>query len=119
MTFKQNGTTRLVFVFRRFVIKIPNFTCQHDHFLNGCSANWRERKYWKQWRHTEEMGTRLCPTIFCSWFGLIQIQRKAAILPNDYHLSENELLPFGDFASDNKPQNFGYYKGNLVMVDYA
>lgn len=118
MELKRNGVTRLVFVFHRFVVKIPNFTCQHDHFLNGCSASWRERKYWKQWRNTE-MGNRLCPTIFCSWFGLIQIQKRAAILPNDRFLSEEELRPFGDFATDIKPSNFGHYNGRLVIVDYA
>jgi len=119
MTLDRKGVTRLVLVFRRFVIKIPNFSCEHAHFLIGCQANWSERKQWKRWRNFEsERTSRLCPTLFCSWFGLIQIQSRANILPTDNHLSKQQVKDFETITTDIKSSNFGYYKGRLVCVDY-
>lgn len=114
---KRNGITRLVFVFKKFVVKIPNFTYEHDHFLIGCRANWSERKCWQQWKGNYEVRNMLCPSLFCSWFGLIQIQARAKIMERD--LYEVELIPFGDLTRDTKKENFGYYKGRIVCVDYA
>lgn len=117
---KRNGVTRLVFVFEKFVVKIPNFSCQHDHFLIGCVANWSERKQWKHWRKVKSQRTEmLCPTIFCSWFGLIQIQRRVKILSDDSFLTPRQVDSFKDITTDIKPQNFGFYKGRLVCVDYG
>lgn len=115
----KQGVTRLVFIFRRFVIKIPNFTVQHDHFLSGCCANWNERKRWKIFHPCNDVdfGKKIAPTLFCSWFGLIQIQARCEILHR--HLSEEEVEYFKDVTTDIKCQNFGYYKGRLVCVDYA
>ena len=119
MMFDKNGVTRLVFVFKTFVVKIPNFTCEHHHFLTGCQANWSERKQWKQWRNFKSDRTnRLCPTLFCSWFGLVQIQARATILSNDQYLTSEQRIEFKDITNDIKPANFGYYKNRLVCVDY-
>ena len=117
----RQGITRLVFVFNSFVIKIPNFLVQHSHFLAGCKNNWQERCYWKSWRKATEcdLKDKVVPTLFCTWFGLIQIQSRASILNNDAFLNEQEILYFGDISTDTKPSNFGYYKGKLVCVDYS
>lgn len=115
---KRNGVTRLVFVFGNFVVKIPNFTCQHSHFLAGCYANHKERCYWKSWMSYPELKERVVPTWFCSWFGLFQIQARAAILNNNAFLNEYDDKYFY-FTTDRKPSNFGYYKNKLVCVDYA
>jgi hypothetical protein len=114
----RKGVTRLVFVFDNFVIKIPNFSVQHSHFLAGCYANFKERCYWKSWKGYPPLQDRVVPTLFCSCFGLFQIQARAAILNNDASLNDHEIEYFS-FTTDTKPSNFGYYKNRLVCVDYA
>lgn len=117
----KKGATRIVFVFNGFVVKIPNFLVQHDHFLIGCCANWSERKTCRQFRGWGGMAVkhRVIPTWFCSWFGLFQIQAKASVLKNDAFLNDYEKAFFKKITSDIKPPNFGYYKGRLVCIDYG
>lgn len=113
----EKGVTRIVFVFKNFVVKIPNFSVQHNHFLNGCLANWQERHYWKAWVGTD-LRDMVAPTLFCSWFGLFQIQSRAIVLSNDFE-TPNKFEWFRDVCSDIKPSNFGYYKDRIVCIDYA
>lgn len=118
---KANGVTRIVFLLGRYVVKIPNFLVQHDHFLAGCKANWTERKLWKMFRECEGMPHRnlFVPSTFCSWFGLIQIQHRAVVRSNDDPLTDEELRTFKNITTDTKASNFGYYKGRLVCIDYG
>lgn len=118
MKINRMGSTRIVFVFKSFVVKIPNIL-YHRLFLIGCYVNWHERRNWKMFKSVEETKDLLCPTLYCSAFGLLLIQKRAEILPNEHHMTDEELKPFGDFATDIKPQNFGYYKNKLVIVDYG
>ena len=120
MKIDLKGVTRIVFVFDKFVIKIPNFIYQHNHFLRGCVANWEERNYYKQYNKLNFEGNMIeytAPSYFCSWFGLIQIQAKCE--PMLEHLTDEQIefykeLHKGDF----KKENFGWYKGKLVCLDY-
>lgn len=121
MDIDLKGCTRIVFKFKRFVIKIPNFLYEHDHFLKGCAANWSERGYYKV--HSKviyegNMSEYVAPSYFCSWFGLIQVQ--AYCNPKLTNLTEEEKGFYKPLCgTDNKKENFGYYKGKLVCVDYA
>ncbi len=118
MIINRKGVTRIVFVFSKFVIKIPNFIYQHNHFLQGCYANWSERQYCKSFRNLPEFYDLVIPSHFCSWFGLIQIQARAIEL--DRHLTDEEWDKFKEVASnDMKKENFGYYKGRVVCLDYV
>ena len=119
MKINLKGVTRIVFIFDKFVIKIPNFTCQHSHFLQGCYANWSERKYCKMFKGVDNnlWYDLVAPSYWCSWFGLIQIQAKCE--PNLKDLTHSEIVKFESVAShDIKKENFGYYKGRLVCLDY-
>jgi hypothetical protein len=118
MVINKNGVTRLVFVFKDYVVKTPKFTYSHSHFLNGCYANWSERMFCKVWRNCKKpnLYRLVAPTIWCSWFGLIQIQRKVVIL--DRNLTARETKRFSCICSDIKIDNFGHYNGRLVCVDY-
>lgn len=110
------GITRIVFVFDNFVIKIPNFKCYHLHFLQGCYSNWSERNFNKTFKNTEFIDL-VVPSLFCTWFGLVQIQRKVEIL--DRELTDAEMKKFETVCSgDFKPPNFGFYNNNLVCIDY-
>lgn len=113
----RKGCTRIVFLIGNYAFKIPNFTVCHMHFLNGCQANWKERDYCLTFQSLEEFRERVVPTLFCSWFGLLSIQRRVTELERD--LTEHEVIYFKEQTVDIKRQNFGWFNGKLVCVDYA
>lgn len=114
MILKRNGVTRIVLLIGGWAIKIPNFTCQMNHFLLGCYSNWRERQYWKAFKGTN---IQIAPSYWCSWFGLIQIQKR--LLPLERDLTKEEVEYFKDITTDIKMQNFGLYEKRIVCVDYV
>lgn len=120
MKFYKNGVTRLCFLIGNYVIKIPNFTYCHKHFLQGCYVNWSERNYYKtniKADYKDNMVKHVSPSYFCSWFGLFQIQAKCS--PKKEDLTEIERKFFEPLCcGDNKKENFGYYNGKLVCLDY-
>ena len=59
----------------------------------------------------------VAPSIFCSWFGLIQIQKRCTEL--DRNLTDEEKRHFMSVCQDIKKENFGHYKNRLVCLDYA
>ena len=121
MKIDLKGSTRIVLVFNKIVIKIPNFLYCHQHFLKGCYANWSERDYYKihiKATYENNMSHHVVPSYFCSWFGLIQIQAKCE--PMLEHLTPKQMLFYKPLCgTDNKKENFGWYKGKLVCLDYA
>ncbi len=120
MKIDRKGITRIVFIFDKFVIKIPNFLHQHDHFLIGCVANWSERCVTKIFSKMDDKTLiwKVVPTLWCSWFGLIQVQAKCE--PKLEDLTDEEIEFYRDFCgTDSKKENFGWYKGRLVCLDYG
>ena len=114
----KKGTTRLVFKFYKYVIKIPNFTYSHLNFLNGCYCNWSERNYYKTFQSLPEFKNKVAPSLFCSYFGLFQIQLYCE--PLERELTDLELIYFENVRNgETKHLNFGYYNGILVCLDYA
>lgn len=118
------GVTRIVFIsqlkFLPIVIKIPNFLVQHNHFLHGCYSNYSERFYYKLHKNVEyenNMTNFVAPSYFCSYFSLLQIQAKCE--PKLENLTEEEKKFFESLCgTDNKKENFGWYKNKLVCLDY-
>lgn len=106
-----------------FVVKIPNFLVQHSHFLQGCYANWSERNFCKTFgdpacEFTNNYFEYVAPSLFCSWFGLIQIQKKCTEKKED--LTEEEKEKYRPLCwGDNKKENFGWLNGKLVCLDYV
>lgn len=121
MHIDTKGITRIVFVFDSVVIKIPNFTYSMQHFLQGCYANWSERLFCRQFEGANIKGNMyewVAPSFWCSWFGLIQIMAKCE--PNEVDLSLSQVEFYSPLCqTDIKKQNFGFYKGKLVCLDYA
>lgn len=116
-----NGMTRNVIIIGNYAFKFPTFK-SHSLFLNGCYSNNREREFCKRWEgfisDSDEFNLYLlvAPSIWCSWFGLIQIQKRVEILKRD--LTEKELESLSRITTERKHINFGIYKGRLVCVDY-
>lgn len=109
------GITRIVFLTKNYAIKIPTFK-NHLHFLQGCLSNYKERHYNKIFKNMPEFLDLVAPSLFCSIFGLIQIQKRCK--PFLSEIDENILERFKNF-DDIKPQNLGYFNDELVILDYG
>lgn len=132
----KSGFGRIVFVFDDFVVKIPKIT-RISTFAFGVMENLKER-YWycaDGMVYTNNKSPEwLCPLIWASSTGLVNIMKKADVLTQedydnapkavqimfDAKLDElqNELKPYR-MDSDIRYDNVGFYNGNLVTVDYG
>lgn len=103
------GIIRIVFLIGKYVFKIPNFRCSHRNWLQGCSANWNERVVIKTFKDTEiKSYSKIAPTYFCIWFGLLSIQQRTTPLKRDLNNEEKEYFKHLVWG-DNKRENFGGY----------
>jgi len=112
----KRGVTRIVMVFNHIVIKIPNGLYSHLNFLNGCYANYSERQFCKSFKQ-HELFQKVAPSIFCTYFGLIQVQKRCEPLIRE--LTDDELNTFNEVrGGESKSENFGIYRGVVVCLDY-
>jgi len=141
MVINSTGITRIVFVFKTFVVKVPNWHYSWHHFLKGILANIQENHAWKYNSGNLESGKShlLCPVKWCSWGGWILIMERADMkrwenevrsmpsFKNNTDLfaikAENARLYSkwveAGFGGDDKVDNYGYYKDRLVKIDYG
>lgn len=130
MVVNRTGVTRIVFIFKQVVVKIPNFSYSWQHFLKGLLANIQENTCYK-WSGNKEL---LCPVIWASWGGWVLVMKRADI---KRHEDEIRALPFtiqdpeeqvkerykewinAGLGGDDKCDNYGYINNRLVKVDYA
>lgn len=112
MYLERKGVTRLVFIFKDFVVKIPNFTCQWNHFLSGLIGNMEEFKTWKY--NKSEL---LCPILWASWGGWILIMKRVEVCTYEDEIDYTPWVTAG-FGGDDKPDNYGYLDNKLVKIDY-
>ncbi len=132
------GCHRVVFVFNNIVIKIPNFYYSFEHFLNGMLANMKEGRIWYQCKESNDIEL-ICPVIWYSWGGWVLIMAKADVCkwnneirlmpaienPSDFmSVKENNNKLYkkwidAGFGGDDKADNYGYFNGNLVKIDYG
>lgn len=108
------GETRLVFVFNKFVVKVPNFLKGYRQFLYGIISNQQEAEY---------SGTSkyLLPVKFASWGYLFIIMPRAEILtkPPDLKIFQKITFSLNYPHVDYKAESFGIYKNNLYIIDYG
>jgi hypothetical protein len=113
----KSGATRNVLLIGKYALKFPVFS-SHKFFLVGCLHNWQERVFYKASDmyciNTKHL---MCPSIFCSWFGILQIQLRATQL--DRELTNKEINLFSAVCSDIKKENFGLLNNKLICIDYA
>lgn len=118
MKINRTGITRIVLEFKFFVIKIPNFSYQWSHFLQGLLSNMNEDKSYR-WSSKPEL---LCPVIWSSWGGWMLVMKKA--IPCKYLDEGGEEIDYSKwivegYGGDDKPDNYGYLDGKIVKLDYG
>lgn len=121
MTLNRQGVTRLVFIFDKFVVKIPNFTCQWNHFLKGIIANIEESKTWQYNSGKYERGLSylLCPVLWCSWGGWVLVMKRAQMLTIKDWGTVTVPEHKKHFPGDDTLSNYGWLNGKVVKVDYG
>lgn len=120
MKINLKGSTRVVLVFKHFVVKIPTFT-SWKLFLNGILANLQERQFSKL------QNENLAEVIFSDPLGIVVVMERVREV-NHRGMFEVELqrlcciseLHRDFWLSDCKPENYGYNKYNkLAKLDYG
>jgi hypothetical protein len=118
MTIKFNGCTRVVFVFRNVVVKIPK-PWIWNHFLHGIISNINENRTWKWNSGKYERGYSylLCPVLWCSLGGWILVMKRA---DTSVPVGRFECVEHVDqFPGDDTESNYGVFEGRLVKIDYG
>lgn len=83
-------------------------------------TNWRyfanvlEMKFWNDHRHYKKVADWLAPCEYLSPDGRILLQKRCEGVGRTFFPEE---IP--SFLTDIKRNNFGYYEGRIVCVDYA
>lgn len=114
----SKGVTRVTFSIWRYVVKVPRLKNGHLLFLEGCLSNWKERNYCKMMKELEDYYNLVAPSLFCSWFGIIQVQKRCVV--NYTELTESQLAFFEAVrGGESKPNNFGFINGRMVCLDYG
>lgn len=116
----SKGATRIVFMFSKFVIKIPR-VIPWKNCLVGMLANLQEREFNTLKRND------LAPIFLSSRLGLFVIMKRAKPIEN-YTDAEfwgilDEMYKGTDFyefmLSDYKMNNYGIINGKIVKIDYG
>ena len=117
----KKGVTRLVFELGRYVIKIPRIDNGHLNFLQGCLANWKERSYCRMFRNMPEFINLVAPSLFCTWFGLFQIQKRCYVYSKKNCKNQiEEVISIGIKKGwDFKKENLGILNDRWVWLDYG
>lgn len=113
-TINRKGTTRIVILTKNYAIKIPNFYF-YRLLLRGILGNLQERKF------STLKSEELCPTIFSSFGGLINIQpRCKEINRQEFTLYESKINKICSiYPVEKKINSFGWYEDKLVAFDYG
>lgn len=135
----RTGVTRVVFVFKNFVVKVPNFTYSFENFLRGMLSNIHERNSWRYNKTYPDKLELICPIIWASWGGWVLVMKRADVEkwlhevrlmppienPEDWYCQKvnNDKLYKkwidAGFGGDDKADNYGYFENRLVKIDYA
>jgi hypothetical protein len=128
MRVARDGISRTVFVFRKFVVKVPKLRYGWYYFIVGLCSNIEEYRTW-----VATKSPLLCPIRWMSWGGWFLVMERADV---QKHIDEIRNLPgptpdpesdlrsrykvWADagFGGDDKCDNYGYLGDRLVKVDY-
>lgn len=126
----RQGCTRIVILTKNYAFKIPNFLDGYKLFLTGLLANLQEKQF------AILKYKKLCPILFTLPLGFLIVMPRVDMLSEqeflninfeDFDMYKSEIFPYkldiienGYFISvENKANSFGWYKNDLVCVDYG
>lgn len=117
----KRGVTRIVFVFKNKVYKIPNCTYSLEHFLKGWIANIHEKKTWEVFNspgiEDKTVRDKICPILKSYLKGFIIVMPRCTPLKPEDFPDESPFIdvPWGDHKMD----NYGMLNGKMVCLDYG
>lgn len=116
-----SGATRIVFIFNRWVLKIPNPTKGWIPFFSGFLANYHEGCVWfGSYNRVADEKTMLCPVLKFDLSGFWLVMRRAETIdPAEIDDYDTFYQPYEKITRDLKLENFGRLDGRIVLVDYA
>jgi hypothetical protein len=110
------GSARMAILTKCYAIKIPRI----DMGAEGFRSNSREHRKW-----AESSAAHLCPILSTLPFGMVIIMPRARPLTDSEfaELSAEYVAEAGQWspprlAGDFKRENFGFYDGKIVRIDY-
>jgi hypothetical protein len=124
----SKGTSRLVFLLsQKYALKIARPRLREawhykrcQEVLEGIKANMSERKRWES-----SKDKRLCPILFCDYFGIVVVMPYARPLTDEeFHDLEYKYIMEGSHAfgrvhhGDFKRENYGMLGNQIVKIDY-
>lgn len=119
----RTGVTRIVFLTRRWAIKVPNVT-RWKMLLHGLLANMAERDHWN-WSATPGWSGcprgLLAPVRWCAPGGLVLVMERAERVVTDEEWETTfDTGPFyASSIGDVKPDNIGKFGTSWKWIDYA
>ena len=120
MKINLKGSTRIVFMFNKVVVKMPTLKSWRL-FLNGLLANLQERQFSKL------ENKNLASVLFSDPVGLIIVMEKVRKVHHQglFFVEVQKICCESDlhldfWLSDCKPENYGYNnRGQLVKLDFG
>jgi len=115
------GSSRWVFVIGGYAFKIPSLN-SYQKFLYGLIANDTERKNYFEFYEVYPRN-KLCPIVMYLPLGLLNVMKEATIMTE----AEFTAFDYSGFVSldnccilpvERKADSFGYYKDQIVAIDY-
>lgn len=114
----KRGITREVFIIGNLVFKVASIRT-YPLFLTGLLCNIQERYFWLNLKSQRHL---MCPVYFKFPLGLFIIMPKCKISGYKTREEVEEIIqPYRDagIPVECKPCSFGWYKNNLVTIDYG
>lgn len=106
----SRGYTRLVLCVGPWAVKIPRIRRPRI----GLECNREEI------RVSRETALGICPVLWSGLWGAVVVMPRCRILTHEEWQSEGLDSEAAEmFYDDSKPDNFGYYRGAVVLVDYG
>lgn len=117
------GSTRVVIILRKAVIKVPYITRGWRSLLAGLIANIDESSTWRYNSGKYEQGNSnlLCPVLWTSYGGWVLIMEKAKPMTwQEFSSPPGWTDPWlAQFPGDDSPSNYGFIEGRRVKIDYG
>lgn len=109
MRINKIGITRTVILTKKYAIKIPKTSNGWKRFIEGLCSNMSENQCWNSCK-----SEHLCPVLF-SFAGFVLVMPKIKMLDKN---SEIPKIHTTEPGSDLNYNNYGYWNGKVVCVDY-